>query len=102
MFFNRRSKKKLRPYQKQIGEITFLKCHLSITWKHLLKLILQRNSFSFNEKYYLQTTGVAMGQKCAPELCDIMFQSLEKKFISLSVIQSSNGIGFVMIYYTFG
>ena len=25
-----------------------------------------------------------MGQKCAPELCDIMFHSLEKKFISLS------------------
>ena len=50
----------------------------------LLKLILQRNCFSFNEKYYLQTTGVAMGQKCAPELCDIMFHSLEKKFISLS------------------
>ena len=25
-----------------------------------------------------------MGQKCAPEICDIMFHSLEKKFISLS------------------
>lgn len=52
--------------------------------KALLKLVLHRNCFSFNEKYYLQTTGVAMGQKCAPELCDIMFHSLEKKFISLS------------------
>ena len=50
----------------------------------LLKLILQRNCFSLNEKCYLQTTGVAMGQKCAPELYDIMFHSLEKKFISLS------------------
>ena len=50
----------------------------------LLKLVLHRNCFSFNEKYYLQTTGVAMGQKCSPELCDIMFHSLEKKFISLS------------------
>ena len=28
----------------------------------LLKLILHRNCFSFIEKYYLQTTGVAMGQ----------------------------------------
>ena len=37
----------------------------------LLKLILQRNCFSFNDKYYLQTTSVAMGQKYAPELCDI-------------------------------
>ncbi len=52
--------------------------------KALLKLVLQRNCFSFNGKHYLQTTGVAMGQKCAPELCDIMFHSLEKKFISLS------------------
>ena len=50
----------------------------------LLQLILHRNCFSFNGKYYLQTTGVAMGQKCAPELCDIMFHSLEKKFISIS------------------
>ena len=50
----------------------------------LLKLVLHRNCFSFNEKYYLQTTGVAMGQKCSPELCDIMFHSLENKFISLS------------------
>ena len=50
----------------------------------LLKLILHRHCFSFNGKHYLQTTGVAMGQKCAPELCDIMFHSLEKKFISLS------------------
>ena len=44
----------------------------------LLKLILHRNCFSFNEKFYLQTTGVAMGQKCAPELCDIMLHSLGK------------------------
>jgi hypothetical protein len=50
----------------------------------LLKLVLQRNCFSFNEKFYLQTTGVSMGQKCSPELCDIMFHSLENKFISLS------------------
>ena len=50
----------------------------------LLKLVLHRNCFSFNEKYYLQTTGVPMGQICSPELCDIMFHSLEKKFISLS------------------
>ena len=37
--------------------------------------------------YNLETTGVAMGQKCAPELYDIimiMFYSLLKKFISLS------------------
>ena len=47
----------------------------------LLELILHRNCFSFYGKYYLQTTGVAMGQKCASELCDIMFHSLEKKFI---------------------
>ena len=32
----------------------------------LLKLILHRNCFSFNGKYYLQTTGVAMG-KNAPQ-----------------------------------
>ena len=50
----------------------------------LLKLILHRNSFSFNGRYYLQTTGIATGQKCAPELCDIMFHSLEKEFIFLS------------------
>ena len=48
----------------------------------LLELILHRNCFSFYGKYYFQTTGVAMGLKCAPELCDIMFHSLEKKFIS--------------------
>ena len=48
----------------------------------LLKLILHWNRFSFNGNYYLQTTGVAMGQKCAPELCDIMFHSLDKKLIS--------------------
>ena len=49
----------------------------------LLELIMYRNCFSFYWKYYLQMTGVAMGQKCTPELCDIMFHSLEKKFISL-------------------
>ena len=48
----------------------------------LLKLILHRNCFSFNGKYYLQTTGIAMGQKSASELCDIMVHSLEKKFNS--------------------
>ena len=50
----------------------------------LLKLILHRICFSFNGKYYLQTTGVAMGQNCAPELRDKMFHSLEKKYISPS------------------
>jgi hypothetical protein len=52
--------------------------------KALLNLVLHRNCFSFNSQIYLQTIGVAMGQKCAPELCDIMFHALEKKFISLS------------------
>jgi hypothetical protein len=42
--------------------------------QHLLKLLeitLKNNDFTFNNKYYLQTCGIAMGKKYAPSLANI-------------------------------
>lgn len=49
--------------------------------KHLLKLLevcLRNNDFSFNGKFYLQTTGIAMGKRFAPSLADIYLTEFDE------------------------
>ena len=49
--------------------------------RNLLKLILERNCFEFNGKFYLQKIGCAMGSQASPEICDIFMYKLEKSII---------------------
>ena len=50
----------------------------------LLTLIIKRNCFTFNGKFYLQTMGVAMGSESSPEIADITFHLLENRIKPLS------------------
>ena len=43
----------------------------------LLRLSLEGNDFSFNNKYYLQTSGTAMGKRFAPHYADIYMAYFE-------------------------
>ena len=52
--------------------------------EELLTLIIKRNCFTFNGKFYLQTMGVAMGSESSPEIADITFHLLENDIIPLS------------------
>jgi len=40
----------------------------------LLNLTLKNNDFEFDEKFYLQVHGTAMGKKCAPSLANLYLQ----------------------------
>lgn len=53
----------------------------------MLSLILQENSFQFNEKDYLQTYGTAMGTKMAVAFADIFMAKIETEILSQSSIK---------------
>ena len=55
--------------------------------KRALKLILQENSFEFNEKNYLQTHGTAMGTKMAVAFANIFMGTVESQILRRSVLK---------------
>jgi hypothetical protein len=56
--------------------------HMKIQGFHrLLKLVLFHNYTVFNNKFFLQIKGVAMGCKCAPALANLYLSLLEQKFL---------------------
>ena len=48
----------------------------------LIDFILKHNTFTFNNKYYLQTDGTAMGTKMAPAYAINFIESVENSFLS--------------------
>ena len=52
--------------------------------RELMRLILEENSFKFNERHFLQTHGVAMGTKMAVAFSVIFMADLEKRLLTAS------------------
>ena len=48
----------------------------------LIDFILKHNTFTFNDKYNLQTNGTAMGTKMAPAYAIIFMESVENSVLS--------------------
>ena len=48
----------------------------------LAEFILKHNFFTFDDKFYLQTNGTAMGTKMAPSYANIFMCELEERFLS--------------------
>lgn len=46
-----------------------------------IDFILKRNYFVFNNKFYLQHKGTAMGAKCVPAFANFYMGSYEKSYI---------------------
>ena len=62
----------------------FVSYHLSSNgFFNLLKLVFENNIFSFNKKFYIQISGIAMGSKCGPSIANIYVYLLEKKFLTI-------------------
>ena len=55
-----------------------------------LWLILTLNNFIFNDRNFLQTSGVSMGTKCAPSYANLFMGYFEKKFIYPHLIDKSS------------
>ena len=49
--------------------------------KTLLEHCLSRNVFSFDEKFYRQTLGIAMGNSCAPPIAILFLDRFERKAV---------------------
>ncbi len=47
----------------------------------LLKLVLTKNNFDFNNRHYLQISGTAMGTKVAPSFANVFMSEFEEKFV---------------------
>ena len=47
----------------------------------LMRLILMKNAFSFNDKWYLQIQRTAMGTKMASSYANLFMISLESRFL---------------------
>ncbi|XP_056425917.1 uncharacterized protein LOC130367520 [Hyla sarda] len=58
----------------------------------LLKLILHNNYFSFNDEFFLQTSGTAMGTNVAPTYANVYMAVLEEKSVYAST-HSSHVLG---------
>ena len=55
--------------------------------KTLLEHILKKNYFEFNNEYYLQISGTAMGTRCAPNYAIIFMAELEEDFLTTLTLQ---------------
>jgi peptide-methionine (R)-S-oxide reductase len=51
---------------------------------YLMRTILERNCFQFNNQNYLQVTGTAMGTAMAPSYANLFMAELEARFLSQS------------------
>ena len=49
-----------------------------------MNLVLKHNVFEFDEKFYLQIQGTAMGTKMAPAYANLFMGRLETKLINLA------------------
>ena len=52
--------------------------------RHLLELVLKLNTFEFNNRFYLQKFGTAMGSKLAPAYANTFMGKLEKEILDTS------------------
>ena len=59
---------------------------------HLLKIILKQNYFEFNEKYYLQHDGLAMGSPLSGLLADLYINYFENKYLLSELNKQHNKI----------
>ena len=46
---------------------------------NLLKHVLEKNCFTINSRYYLQTRGTAVGTRCAPNVANLFMHRFESK-----------------------
>lgn len=49
----------------------------------LLEVAFYNNVFQFDDQFYLQINGIAMGSKCGPSIANIYVYCLEKKFLTI-------------------
>ena len=54
-----------------------------IGFNTLLKLVFENNFFTYNENYYKQVIGIAMGTKCGPSIANIYISCLEEKYLTI-------------------
>ena len=50
--------------------------------RHLLEIVLKLNTFEFDNKYYLQKFGTAMGSKLTPAYANTFMRKLEKVILT--------------------
>ena len=58
--------------------------HLKIEGFHcILKIVLNNNFFKFNNKFFKQTMGIAMGAICGPSIANLFVYIYEKKWLTI-------------------
>ena len=54
-----------------------------VGFNQILKLVLHNNIFTFNNEFFIQTNGLAMGSKCGPMFANMYVYILEKDWIRI-------------------
>ena len=65
---------------------------------NLIPLILTKSNFSFQNKYYLQIKGMAMGTEMSPSYDNIFMDEFERKILANAEKHLQFGGGTSMIY----
>ena len=59
--------------------------HIKIEGFHsILKIVLNNNFFKFNNKFFKQTLGIAMGAICGPSIANLFVYIYEKKWLTIN------------------
>ena len=70
--------------------------------RELMRLILEENSFKFNEKHFVQTHGIAMGTKMTVAFSVIFMADLEKRPLAASPLKPLVWKRFIDDYFLCG
>ena len=52
------------------------------------KFVSENNTFQFNDKYYIQISGTAMGTKRAPKYATLTMGFLEEEILNLKLVET--------------
>eukprot|EP00061_Rhincodon_typus_P000432 g11682.t1 len=66
----------------------------------LIRFILDHNTFTFNNQFFIQTHGTAMGTRFAPQYANIFMHKFEQDFFAAQNLQPMRNFRYIFFLWT--